>query len=58
MALKFKIQDKTKTKAIFKRESNMHLKLNSKKFKTKNYLFSKIKTNKKVAAVKKTAIWQ
>ena len=44
MTLKFKLQNKTKTKAIFKRESNMHSKLTFKKFKKK-----KKKTNKKVA---------
>lgn len=36
MTLKFKLQNKTKTKAIFKRESNMHSKLTFKKFKTKS----------------------
>lgn len=51
MTLKFKLQNKTKTKAIFKRESNMHSKLTFKKFKTKSswlFLKKKIK-NKKVA---------
>lgn len=52
MTLKFKLQIKTKTKVIFKRESNMHSKLTFKKFKTKSswfFLKKKKQTNKKVA---------